>query len=198
MYERIHRPVEQSISITSSNLVNKSGLQYYLSQKEQEQNQQPVNAPQQKQSDQKEKLELQRKRLSQSGQYSSRCLLSMATTFYAGPPYSQVQPSLNIEPKDIDRNLISTLSSDQELNVEELNSAEKLGEAVNRAAKKLPGALGQQLKEVFSPQALATIVAVLGIYLASHATGAGQVADVAMLLVGGFYLGKQAFDVFKD
>ena len=42
------------------------------------------------------------------------------------------------------------------------------------------------------------MVAILGVYLAAHATGIGQAFDIGMLIAGGIYFGLDAFAIFKD
>ena len=84
------------------------------------------------------------------------------------------------------------------LDVSELTPTEKLTEAVIRAAIALPGETGEKIRAILTPAYLASTVAVLGIYGASHAVGVGQVADVGMLIIGGVYLGKNVFSVIND
>jgi hypothetical protein len=75
---------------------------------------------------------------------------------------------------------------------------EKLGEAVSRGAKALPAALAEELKALFSTATLASLVAVLGVYLAAHATGIGQAVDIGMLIAGSIFFGLDAFTIFSD
>jgi hypothetical protein len=82
--------------------------------------------------------------------------------------------------------------------VENLTPVEKLGEAVSRGAKALPAALGEEIKALFSPATLATMVGVFAVYIAAHATGIGQAVDIGMLIVGGIFFGLDAFTIFKD
>jgi hypothetical protein len=82
--------------------------------------------------------------------------------------------------------------------VENLTPVEKLGEAVSRGAKALPAALGEEIKALFSPATLATMVGVFAVYIAAHATGVGQAVDIGMLIAGGIFFGLDAFTIFKD
>ena len=79
-----------------------------------------------------------------------------------------------------------------------LSSVEKLFEAVNRSARYLPGEVAEEIKALFTPAALATMVAVLGVYVAAHATGIGQAVDIGMLIAGGIFFGLDALTIFRD
>ena len=85
----------------------------------------------------------------------------------------------------------------QQDKVAQLSPTDKLLEAVNRAAILLPEALAEEIKALFTPETLATMVAILGVYLAAHATGIGQAFDIGMLIAGGIYFGLDAFAIFK-
>ena len=69
------------------------------------------------------------------------------------------------------------------------SQAEKLEEVLKRTIQKLKSALGSQLKAMISPTSIAVMVGVLGAYAASHAVGIGFIADAAMLVSGGVFLG---------
>ena len=84
------------------------------------------------------------------------------------------------------------------LNVAELSAAEKLGEAMKKAALKLPKAVGEQLLAMVNPGSLAVMVGVLGAYAASHAVGIGVIADAAMAVGAGLTIGWQAVSAAKD
>ena len=84
------------------------------------------------------------------------------------------------------------------VNVSELTASEKISEAFKRAMALLPEAVGQQLKAIFTPTAIASMVAVFGAYAASHAVGIGFIADAVMGLGAGLFLGWQAIGVVKD
>ena len=85
-----------------------------------------------------------------------------------------------------------------EVNIADLSSVEKLLKAVEASAKYLPGEVAEEIKAIFTPATLATIVGVLGVYIAAHATGIGQAFDIGMLIAGGIFFGLDAFSIFKD
>ena len=77
-------------------------------------------------------------------------------------------------------------------------SVEKLTKAIEASGDYLTEAVVEELEAVFSPATLATMVGVFGIYVASHATGVGQAADILMLLAGGIFFGLDTISIFKD
>ena len=80
-----------------------------------------------------------------------------------------------IEPLEDESSLVAETPE-----VESLTPVEKLAEAVSRGAKALPAALAEEIKAIFTPATLASLVVVLGVYLAAHATGIGQAMDIGM------------------
>ena len=86
----------------------------------------------------------------------------------------------------------------EQLDVEELTPAQKLGEAVIRSASALPAEVAEEIKAIFTPATLASMVSVFAIYAAAHATGIGQAMDIGMLIAGGVFFGLDAFTIFKD
>ena len=84
------------------------------------------------------------------------------------------------------------------LDVANLTTVEKLVEAVNRAARHLPGEVAEDLKAILSPTAIASMAAIFAAYAASHAAGIGFIADVAFIVGGSVFLGWQIIDVVKD
>ena len=84
------------------------------------------------------------------------------------------------------------------LNVPELTNTQKLTEAVKRSASALPGELAEELQAILTGATLATMAAILAVYVAAHATGVGQAMDIGMLIAGGVFFGMDAFDIFKD
>ena len=114
------------------------------------------------------------------------------------PIESKVSDKTN-EKLDTNKQVESTKTKESEvLNVGELSSTEKLGEAMKWAAFKLPLALEEQLLAMISPASLATMVGVLGAYAASHAVGIGVIADAVMLIGGGALVGWQIVAAAKD
>ena len=79
-----------------------------------------------------------------------------------------------------------------------LNSVEKLLLAVEASIYYLPSEVAEEIKAIFTPATLATMVGVFAVYLAAHATGIGQAMDIGMLIAGGIYFGLDAFAIFKD
>ena len=79
-----------------------------------------------------------------------------------------------------------------------LNSVEKLLLAVEASIYYLPSEVAEEIKAIFTPATLATMVSVFAVYLAAHATGIGQAMDIGMLVAGGIYFGLDAFAIFKD
>ena len=79
-----------------------------------------------------------------------------------------------------------------------LSPTEKLLEAVNRGAILLPSEVAEEIKAIFTPATLATMVGVFAAYIAAHATGIGQAMDIGMLIAGGIFFGLDAFAIFKD
>ena len=79
-----------------------------------------------------------------------------------------------------------------------LNSVEKLLLAVEASVYYLPSEVAEEIKAIFTPATLATMVGVFAVYLAAHATGVGQAIDIGMLVAGGIYFGLDAFAIFKD
>ena len=82
--------------------------------------------------------------------------------------------------------------------IAQLDPTEKLLEAVNRAAILLPSEVAEEIKAIFTPATLATMVGVFAAYIAAHATGIGQAMDIGMLIAGGIFFGLDAFAIFKD
>ena len=87
---------------------------------------------------------------------------------------------------------------EQPLNVANLSATEKLGEAMKRAALKLPKAVGEQLLAMVNPTSLFIMVGVLGAYAASHAVGIGVIADAVMAVGAGATIGWQVVSAGKD
>ena len=77
-----------------------------------------------------------------------------------------------------------------------LNSVEKLLLAVEASVYYLPSEVAEEIKAIFTPATLATMVGVFAVYLAAHATGIGQAIDIGMLVAGGIYFGLDAFAIF--
>ena len=118
-------------------------------------------------------------------------------------PSSKSNSSFNFRGKDIAPTLLvkqgkSATKANQQLDVTKLVPVEKLAEAVSRSAKALPEEVAEELRALFTPATLATMVGVFAAYIAAHATGIGQAMDIGMLIAGGIFFGLDAFAIFKD
>jgi hypothetical protein len=84
--------------------------------------------------------------------------------------------------------------------ISEMTTAEKLAEAVRRAIALLPGEIGERLKELLSPEAIAMMAGFAAAYVVSQVTPIGWVADI---IVGGLLaatvlmVGSEVIDIVK-
>ena len=74
------------------------------------------------------------------------------------------------------------------------SNEDKLKSVITRAAKLLPGEVGNALLALATPAAIATMVGVLVVWAGSHFLGAGFVADIVLLTVGAIALGGVAIE----
>jgi len=74
----------------------------------------------------------------------------------------------------------------------------KFGEVLTRTAPLLPGDLQKEFLVLISPESLAMIAGTLVLLAASHAFGVGEIIDIALLITGAFFLGRQIVDVAGD
>ncbi|UZA04736.1 DUF6531 domain-containing protein (plasmid) [Moraxella bovis] len=74
---------------------------------------------------------------------------------------------------------------------------EKLNCVFSKTAEHFNNDVGQALRELVSPQAIATTTAVFSIWALSHATPYGWMADLAMAGIGGLFVGKAVIDVIQ-
>lgn len=70
---------------------------------------------------------------------------------------------------------------------------QKLDSVIRRAALLLPEEVGNQLLGLLEPWALAAMAVVLIIWIGGHFIVASEIADVALLILGGIFLGLAAF-----
>ena len=77
---------------------------------------------------------------------------------------------------------------------EGLSKIGRIAEAVRRAARFLPGESGAKLQALLTPEALASVVVVLGLWVASHAFGLGEAIDLLLLATGFIFVGREALD----
>jgi hypothetical protein len=82
----------------------------------------------------------------------------------------------------------------------EMTTAEKLAEAVRRAIAMMPGEIGERLKELLTPEAIAMMAGFAAAYVVSQVTPVGWVADI---IVGGLLaatvlmVGSEVIDIVK-
>ncbi len=77
--------------------------------------------------------------------------------------------------------------------VSEMNSEERFKEVIKRCLLLLPAEVGEQLKSLLSPWVITGVVVILIIWAGGHFTGASEIADVAILIIGGAFLGFAVF-----
>lgn len=81
--------------------------------------------------------------------------------------------------------------------VAHLSKAEKLAEAIRRAGRLLPGEAGSKLEALLAPEVLAVVVAVIVVWVGSHAVGVGEAVDILLLATGFIFLGFEAVDAMR-
>lgn len=69
----------------------------------------------------------------------------------------------------------------------------RLKDMLEIAIPKLGPDVGQQLKQMISPESLAIMAGVLVAWIISHGAGVGEIIDVVILTVGVFAIGWQYF-----
>ena len=74
---------------------------------------------------------------------------------------------------------------------------DKLTYVFGEAAKKLPGAVGQALLDLVSPQNIATTAGVLALWGGAHVIGVGFIADIALAGMAYYSLGAAAIDFVR-
>ena len=78
-----------------------------------------------------------------------------------------------------------------------LNLQSRLEIVLTKAAARLPYEMGQQLLAMISPQALATMAAIVVVWAGAHFFGIGEIADVILLIVGWVAVGGVALEAGK-
>ncbi|AKJ31662.1 hypothetical protein AAW51_4971 [Caldimonas brevitalea] len=122
----------------------------------------------------------------QQGRYLSPDPLGLA----AGPDlyeFALGQPHRHLDP----------LGLAPALDVPSMGFGDKLREVFLYAAKGLPAEIGHQLKELVSPTNIAGTVAIFALWGASHALGAGFLADIALVGMAYWSLGNAGIDFVK-
>jgi hypothetical protein len=79
-----------------------------------------------------------------------------------------------------------------------MTAAEKLGEAMRRSLPSLSPEARAQVESMLTPESLAIMAGVLTAWLASHAFGAGEIADAVMLVAGALALGWSVFSLAEE
>jgi hypothetical protein len=77
-------------------------------------------------------------------------------------------------------------------------SVDKLREAITLALPLLPPDVAHQIKGVLTPEALATMAAVVTVWAGAHFFGIGEIADIVLLTVGFVALGGVAWQAGKE
>ncbi|WP_218082355.1 hypothetical protein [Anthocerotibacter panamensis] len=89
-------------------------------------------------------------------------------------------------------------SESSALNIAGMSSPQKLEAALQHTLPLLPAEVRTKVEALLSPEALATIAAVAGLWAASHAVGVGEIIDLVLLGLGALALGAEAFTVGQD
>jgi hypothetical protein len=85
--------------------------------------------------------------------------------------------------------------TDPDRSVASLSTQDKLQEAIRRALPLMPSEVGRQVEALFTPQAIAIMAGLAGLWVASHYAVIGVIADIALIITGGILLGAAAWDV---
>lgn len=83
------------------------------------------------------------------------------------------------------------------MDITSLNLQSRLEIVLTKAAARLPYEIGQQLLAMISPQALATMAAIVVVWAGAHFFGIGEIADVILLIVGWAAVGGVALEAGK-
>jgi hypothetical protein len=78
--------------------------------------------------------------------------------------------------------------------VNQMTTADKLGEALRRSVPLLPAEAQEQIKAMLTPEALAVVVGTLIIWAGSHFFGVGEIVDVILLIGGVVFIGLGIFE----
>lgn len=78
------------------------------------------------------------------------------------------------------------------------STLDKLKYAIQQAMSKLPGDVAARLQAMLTPENLAALATVTGIWAAAQFFGVGEVADAALIVVGLFTMGTDAINVGVD
>jgi len=84
------------------------------------------------------------------------------------------------------------------MNVSNMDMQQKLELAIIKAAKLLPGDVGEQLLAMLTPSALATMAAIAGVWAGAHFFGIGELADLILIVAGWVAVGGVAVEASKN
>jgi len=101
--------------------------------------------------------------------------------------YANGNPVANIDPLGLQSKPAGPVSG--------WSFADKLVYVIGAAIPKLPAELGAVLKDMVSPQKVATTAAIFALWAGSHAFGVGAIFDGVMMGVAYYTMGKAAIDV---
>lgn len=79
--------------------------------------------------------------------------------------------------------------------VANLSTVDKFKSAIEKSFKYLGPDTVEKIKELFSPESIAMMAGMAGLWAAGHLFGVSEIADVLLLGVGAVMLGKEAFDI---
>ena len=82
--------------------------------------------------------------------------------------------------------------------IAELSPTEKLLEAVNRGARQLPSEVAEEIKAIFTPATIATMMGVFAVYMAASLTGFSQGLTIGMGIAGILFFGLDVVAIFGD
>ncbi|MBV9543836.1 MAG: hypothetical protein JOY61_05620 [Chloroflexi bacterium] len=82
--------------------------------------------------------------------------------------------------------------------VADWSAENKLQVALERAAEHLPGDVADQLRALLTPENIAALVAILGVWAAAQAFGVGEIVDLILAVGGIIALGPDAIRAVQD
>lgn len=85
-----------------------------------------------------------------------------------------------------------------DLSIVNMSPANKLGEAIRRSTTHMGPAAAAQIRTLLTPQSLALMAGIGAAWLASHAFGVGEVADLLLVIGGGVALGWSVFSLAAE
>lgn len=78
------------------------------------------------------------------------------------------------------------------------SAGERVGEAMKRSLPLLGPAARAAIEKLLTPAALATMAAVLGVWVGSHFLGVGEIVDIVLLVAGVAVIGIAVFDGIEE